>query len=408
MCEEPLSAGVAVCTSCGFPTALALDALKALADHPAPVPESAPPAETVASAPVPSPDPQSALCARLARQIDREIGTLVDLGGDPLSVASDLRQAALSEADDRVVEALGILRQASTRVLVQIEELFEGRLREIQRRVEHLRSAGIGLSVDDPVTRIQGSVRSGERSSALQDLVQLDERVTRLEGDFNGLQGLLRQIDSLREALAAFAPSPPEVDADVERVRTLLASPELTPQVLDEASQTAARAVTVLHEQLPPHLESELGRHGATLDTFPEDHPPARNARALHADAVRHLRRGRLTEASQRLAELRRAIEELTRARAPTPSGEETAESPAPLVRGREPETDAALQNLLQKARGLAARVRRLPPDSELAFEAASTIRQATELLRARKLTEADQALTRLMQTLTAEPMGEA
>ncbi|HZY91474.1 MAG TPA: hypothetical protein VFG07_01675 [Thermoplasmata archaeon] len=418
ICQEPLSPGAGACASCGFPTALALDGMKALAEAALPINgDQSPTVEIVApsAGSVLAPDPQSALCTRLARQIDREIGTLVDLGGDPLSVASDLRQAALSQADGRVVEALGILRQASVRVLVQVEELFDGRLQEMQRRVDRLRSAGVGVSIAEPVSRIQGSVRSGDRQPALQDLVQLDERVSRLEGDFNGLQGLLRQIDSLRSALVSFVPAPAEVEADVERVRALLASPELTPQVLDEASQTAARAVMMLHEHLPPHLEAELGRHGDALEKFPEDHAGARSARALHAEAVRHLRRGRLTEASQRLMELRQAIEEISRLPpepvpappVPGPSAAVTPPSrPAPVATPGE--QDPALHSLLLKARGLAARVRRLPPDSELAFEAASAIRRATELLRSRKLEEADQALSRLMQTLESEPVGEA
>jgi hypothetical protein len=59
---------------------------------------------------------------------------------------------------------------------------------------------------------------------------------------------------------------------------------------------------------------------------------------------------------------------------------------------------------LLKKARSLAARVRTLPPDSETARDAAVQIREATDLLRARKLTEADLTLTRLMRMLASEP----
>jgi hypothetical protein len=413
ICEDPLAPAATACATCGYPVVFAPDALRALAEptsgpgEPGPVPA---PAIHPHSAPVP--DRQSAQCDRLAREIDREIGILVDLGGDPLSVASDLRQAALSEADGRVVEALGILRQASTRVVTQIESLFEARLSEIQRRVARLRTSGVGLAVDEPVGRIQGSVRAGDRAPALSELVRLDEHVTRLEGDFNGLQALLRQIDALRSALAHFAPAPPEVEADVGRVRSLLAAPDLTPAVLEEASLTAAHAVSVLHDSLPPHLESELDRHAGTLGLFPESHEPAQTARALHADVVRHLRRGRLTDAAQRLVELRAAIEELGRTPVPAPARSAPrlagGGGAAPEASASAEIPDATLQNLLEKARGLAARVRRLPPESEIAFEAASAIRQATELLRSRKLEEADQALSRLMQTLSAEPVGEA
>jgi hypothetical protein len=43
-----------------------------------------------------------------------------------------------------------------------------------------------------------------------------------------------------------------------------------------------------------------------------------------------------------------------------------------------------------------------------VAYEAAGEIRRATEFLRARKLEEADQTLSRLMQTLSVEPTTEA
>ncbi|MGI0133027.1 MAG: hypothetical protein ACREDK_08080, partial [Thermoplasmata archaeon] len=68
--------------------------------------------------------------------------------------------------------------------------------------------------------------------------------------------------------------------------------------------------------------------------------------------------------------------------------------------------TSETLGRLLVKARELAARVRLLPPESELAFEAAAEIRRATELLRIRKLDEAESALARLMTTLDVETPG--
>jgi hypothetical protein len=59
--------------------------------------------------------------------------------------------------------------------------------------------------------------------------------------------------------------------------------------------------------------------------------------------------------------------------------------------------------NLLKKARELAGRVRTLPAESEISYEAAAEIRRATELLRAKRLEEAELTLSRLMQTLDAE-----
>ncbi len=407
ICAEPVDPPATSCTVCGFPTALGAEAERALAEPVAASSEPPPgPSAPNRPHPAPPPDPQSELCERLARQIDRETGTLLGLGGDPATVGSDLRQAALSQADNRVVEALGILRQTNNRLLDQIEGLFEARIEQIRSRSARLKSAGVGFPVDEELARIREGSRGGDREAAIRTLLQLDERLTRLEGDFTGLQGLLRQIESLRVTLQGYAPLPAESEQDIARVRSLLASTELTPAVLDEASEVAARTLMVLHERLPPHLEAELGRHGKTLEKYRSDHPGAQSARTLHAEAVRHLRRGRLPEVAIRLAELRQALEAIAKepAAAPPPPPAEAKETPSSLTPS---DLDVALQRLLAKARGLAARVRRLPPESEVAFEAASAIRQATELLRSHKLQEADDTLTRLMQTLAAEPVGE-
>lgn len=411
VCEEPIAPAQEACRSCGYPSGLAADAVRALAGGTKPAGESVPGDTREAPARPVQVDPQGELCDRLARQVDSDLGTLVDLGGDPLSVASDLRQAALSQVDGRAVEALGILRQASTRVIDQTDRLFESRLLEVGGRMSRLHGAGVHPAFEGTVDAIREAVASGDRREALRQLVQLDERLTRLEGDFSGLQGLLKEIDLLKSTLSRFGTPPPEIDEQVGRVRTLLGSPELTPPILEEAAVVAAKVVQSLHEQIPPHLESELARHGKTLETFPEDHAGARTARTIHADAVRHLRRGRITEAGERMAELRRVLDGLAREAA---EAAPVAPSPPPTPPAVEPErpasappSDTALQSLLSKARGLAARVRRLPPESEIAYEAAAVIRQATELLRSHKLEEADLALSQLMRTLTSEPVEE-
>jgi len=62
------------------------------------------------------------------------------------------------------------------------------------------------------------------------------------------------------------------------------------------------------------------------------------------------------------------------------------------------------LDRLLKKAWSLASRIRTLPPDSDIAHDAAVEIREATEFLRSRMLKEADLTLTRLMRILSTEP----
>ena len=395
VCDLPLPADAPACAGCGFPAGLAEEAAKALAE-PAPSAEAPRPASAEAPAP-PAVDPQAVLCDRIARDVDRELVTLTELGGDGLAVSSDLRQAALVQADDRVVEALGILRQAHARLGQEIDRLFAARIAEIETRAERLHGAGLAIVIGPELASLQEEATRPERTAAIQRLRGLDDRLLRVEGEWNGLKGLFAQVDLLKEELGRFGTVPPEIDADIARCRALVATTDVTPQLLDEASQIAARALMLLHEGLAPHLEEELNRTAVALQAWPDDHAPSRRAKSLHADAVKHLRRGSLSDASSRLRELRAAVEELRRAHPPAPHA---APAPAAGPAG----TDRALEALLAKARGLAARVRGLPAESDLAYEAASEIRRATELLRARKLEEADQTLSRLMQTLAAEP----
>ena len=104
------------------------------------------------------------------------------------------------------------------------------------------------------------------------------------------------------------------------------------------------------------------------------------------------------------MRELRREIERLEQSRElqeVAVGAEPAAAAPAAAPVETEAET---LSRLLAKARSLAGRVRTLPPESEVAREAASQIREVTDLLRNRELRGADQALARLMRMLSAEP----
>ncbi|MCI4318086.1 MAG: hypothetical protein L3J96_06055, partial [Thermoplasmata archaeon] len=247
-------------------------------------------------------------------------------------------------------------------------------------------------------------------------LFEVDQRLSRLENDWSGLRGLLAQIDSLREAAQLAGQDLPQVEEDLRQVREILSSSAVAADGLDLAAQTAARALMLLHEALPPVLEQELVRQADQLAGYPKDLEGARHARGLHAEASRHLRRGRLGDASLRLKELRQALKEIGASPsfasvpdplAPSPAPAEGPSAAAAAAANDDGSTDF-LGRLLSKARGLAARVRNLPPDSEVAFEAAAEIRRATEFLRARKLDEAESTLTRLMRTLDAEHPAEA
>jgi hypothetical protein len=405
ICEEPLAATAEVCTSCGFPSALALDALSALSDgEPTPVQSGgypkgpdAPPHRRERRAA--TPDPQEELCHKIAQETDADLAILLELGGETPDVVTDLRQAALSQAEGRVVEALDVLRRALGRVQEETESMFARRLRDLEQRDAALQRSGIGTAVPEETAKMRELFQAGHRLEAISLLKSTDLSLARLEGDWKGLQGLLKQVETLREGFRDTGGSVAEIDRDIQEVRHLLAGPGTTVESLDRASQVAARAVMVLHDALPKAIEGELEEHDELLATLPEDHLLARSARVLHTEAVRHLRRGRLPEASTALRQLRLVAEELRREPLPAKLKDVpgAAEAPAEF-----------LNRLLVKARSLAARVRTLPPDSEIAYEAAAEIRRATELLRSRQLDEAEATLGRLMRTLEAEPMPEA
>lgn len=415
VCEEPIAAAAARCTACGYPTALALDAMRALnAGEPAPLTTTAPAQPPARRRPVrPPPDPQADLCQKLAVQIETEVQSVQWLGGDAQEPLSDLRQAALAEADGRTREATEVLRRSLETVGDRAGRLFDRRVKDLEDRDAQLTKSGVRTGVTEQLAEVRRSFRAGQRDDSIQHLRSAGVTLSRIEGDWKGLQGLLKQVEQLREAAQTIGREIPGVEEGVALVRELLSGPSLSVEALDRATQAATRTMAQLHEQLPSALEEELARHETALREYPADHEPSRPVRELHSEAVRHLRRGRIPEATASLRQLRAAIQALAALPpkpAPPPPAARRSAPPAPEPPpAAGPEAPAApppaelLQRLLGRARTLAARVRSLPADSEVAFEAAAEIRRATEQLRAGKLDEADQTLSRLMRTLDAE-----
>jgi tetratricopeptide (TPR) repeat protein len=409
VCEAENPTTAVSCATCGYPTALAVDAMRGLADVAAmamPATTSAPrsprrPARVVGK------DPTAEQVERTAVELDGTIRLIGRLGVPTGDVTVELHQAALTQADGRSVEALSLLRSALARLHEATNEALARRLRSLEERQAVLRTDGVAVSlVGAEAVRIRAEIDAGRAEQAIERLVKADEQLGMIETDWKGLKGLLRQIDELRAAAEVIGRPVADVEESVQQIKALLADPDLSTATLDDGAQIAARALMLLHEALPGAIEQELERHAEALDAFPSEHTPARPARAMHAEATRHLRRGKISEATARLRELRVAIRELgdpqdavAAARGPTPETSEPGDATPPPADTPE----IALGRLLQKARGLAARVRSLPADSELAYEAAGEIRRATEQLRARKLEEADATLSRLMRTLDAE-----
>jgi hypothetical protein len=398
ICEQPIASTAVHCSVCGFPTALAIEGLRSIGGMESAPPAANGPAATTASRPKTAP-PLSAeeeLNAAISRDLRSRMELLHELGPGP-DVTAEMCQAALSEAEGRSTEALDILRAAQQRLESQTNELFAERLRQLQERRTVLEKTGVHFALATDFARLASAIESGEREEATTLLLAAEQRVSRFEADWKGLQGLLAQIEGLRNEASELGIPLGEISAELEGIRDRLAGPDVTEELLDTVAQEAAQTLMLLHEAIPSSLEEELARHEATLNRYPEDHPPSAIARRLQLEATRHLKKGRLSEAVQSVRDLRQELAELEK--------EAAAHPPAAAAAGAEPEEteDEMLDRLLKKARTLAGRVRTLPPESETARDAAIQIREATELLRARQLKEADLTLSRLMRMLSSE-----
>jgi hypothetical protein len=347
--------------------------------------------------------PEAELAARISRDIRAKMGLVRELGRTFPDATSELCQAALNEAEGRESEALETLRSAQARLEREVDELLEQRIRSTVDRRDSLAQLGVRFSLGPEWEEVGNELSQGRRDDVTTTLLDAERRVSQFESDWKGIQGLLAQIEGLRSEAVELGVPLGEIAGELEAIRDRMAAPNLTEESLDEVAQAAAQTLMLLHDTIPSSLEDELQRHAVTLDRFPEEHVPSAVARRLHVEASRHLKKGRLPEAVQSVRELRLQIESIERDDGL--SGVSVATSPS-IDEARETEAET-LDRLLKKARTLAARVRTLPPDSETAREAAMEIRTATELLKSRDLSEADQTLARLMRMLAAEGARE-
>ncbi len=406
VCEQPIASTAAHCPVCGFPTALAIEGLRSIADAAPEEPHgnghragpTAPPAAAGGGmAPL---SPEAELNATISLDLRAKMDQLQGLGRAP-DVTSDLCQAALIEAEGRDSEALEILRAAQVRLDRETEQFLQDRRSSLRDRRDALQKSGVRFAFRTDFARIDDALNAGDRTEAGRLFAEAERRLTQFESDWRGLQRLLAQIDALRAEAVELGFPLGEITGEVAAIRDRLAQPEITEEVLDSIAQQSAQTLMLLHEAIPASIEEELKRTGESLDHYPEEHTPAAAARRLHLEAGRHLRKGRIPEAIQGIRDLRRALEELENAPEP-------ASAAAPLVPPPPPAEgeDEMLGRLLRKARTLAGRVRTLPPEGETSREAAIQIREATELLRMRRLQEADETLSRLMRMLAAESGG--
>jgi len=401
ICEQPIASTAVHCSVCGFPTALAIEGLRSISDEETDSLVADGPVAAVEPRPTPAAVPLSAeeeLNAAISRDLRSKMDLVRGLGPGP-DVTAELCEAALSEAEGRVAEALDILRSAQQRLETQTDEVLRTRAQLLADRRSALEKTGVHFALGGDLAELNGAIDSGEREEAANLLVAAEQRIGQFEADWKGLQGLLSQIQGLRAEAEELGFPLGEISSEIEAIRDHIAGPSLSEDALDRIAEEAAQTLMLLHEAIPSSLETELARHEAALSKYPDDSSVSAAARRLHLEATRHLKKGRLSEAVQSVRDLRAELLDLEKKTAPPP--------PAPPAPPEPAESEEAmLDRLLKKARTLAGRVRTLPPDSETAHDAAIQIREATELLRARQLKEADLTLSRLMRMLSADVQG--
>lgn len=401
ICEQPIPSTATHCSVCGFPTRLAIEGLRSdeggeTTSSPA---EAPPPSAAVPAPPGPRVlSPEEDLNGAISRDLRSKMELVQQLGQGAPDLTNELCQAAISEAEGRISEALATLRSAQSRLETESDELIHRRLTELEARRGALERSGARISIGDDLRGTQEALDAGEREDAIRRVVGVERRMAQFESDWRGLQGLLAQVEGLQSDAAELSIPLGEISGEIDAIREKLRETNLTEETLDALGQEAAQTLMLLHEAVPNALNEELERAEEKIERYPEDHAPSAVAKRLHLEAKRHLKKGRLTEAVRSVQELRRELVELEVAVASPPA---VAKAPVPTVAAET--EDEMLDRLLKKAWSLASRIRTLPPDSDLAHDAAVQIRQATEFLRSRMLTEADQTLTRLMRVLASD-----
>ena len=308
--------------------------------------------------------PEEDLNAAISRDLRSKMELARELGRGAADLTNELCEAALSEAEGRASEALGILRSAQSRLESQTDELVRQRLTELGERRESLEKTGAHISVGDDLRLGLGPPRYGRAGGrGFRRVVDTDRRMTQFESDWRGLQGLLAQVEGLRSEASEIGIPLGEIASEVEAIRDRLREPNLTEDALDVVAQEAAQTLMLLHEAIPSALAEELLKGESVLDRYPEDHAASAVAKRLHLEVMRHLKKGRLAEAVRSVQDLRRELAELEVAAAASPA---IAAIPGPTIEETEEEM---LDRLLKKARSLASRVRTLPPDSDIAHD---------------------------------------
>ncbi|MGI0156340.1 MAG: hypothetical protein ACREDE_09470, partial [Thermoplasmata archaeon] len=169
ICEQPIPSTVGHCSVCGFPTALAIEGLRSIGPDGANGSEAEAAVAAVVTPLAPTLEPVSAeaeLCVAISQDIRGKLDFVRELGRGAPDVTSDMCQAALSEAEGRVAEALEVLRRAQRSLDRQTDELLQRRLAALHARESALRATGVRFALGSDLNRLNDAIAGGQREVA--------------------------------------------------------------------------------------------------------------------------------------------------------------------------------------------------------------------------------------------------
>jgi len=409
ICGGGLSSGEPACPGCGFPLSLREDAVRAMAEAPGPQPPIADAAHGADRSASQRPDPVEPL----ANDLGEGIATLRAHGMPMDAYVHELQRAAVAQADGHPADAVSILRAAIAKLSEESRLTAQARLVEVEARRARLASAGILDDLGPNLERVHREIDAGQSVSAYDLLESSDAVARQIEEDSVQLRATLAATEELWAAGTKVGLALTNLTERVAQLRRYLAEPSHSAPAVATASRSAHELLMLLRVELANAFTAELAHNAEILSRYPVDHPGAQAARHQNAEATARTHDGGYPEAAALLVRLRRTTDGLPPiSDAPESPPAKAAAPAAPSPRSRRSSSAVVTKaTLVEEVRLVAARVRVLPPGTEVAVEAARDIRRATELvMHDQKLEEAHDVLLHLIATLDAArpPKGTA
>jgi hypothetical protein len=397
-CDAELAEVEPACPQCGFPVTLEPDVEPNFAQMPLVAPAARDP-----TAPKRSADRTRAKARRpadheiqsAAREVRYSLQLVKELGGAEEALTDVIPRAAVLDSLGRSPEAVKLLRDSQATAIARAGDLFEDHLQRLQKRQVALIMAGFDPGPLQGASRLRAEFSELPLDVVARHLLEEEHLLGRTENAWTELRTRLVVIQAMRGHGVEPGRSDRDADQEATRILGLLERQALVPGELDRALAVTQPLLVAYQKSAPSRLQGVLDAHAETIHRYPTDHPDLPHARDLHEAASRHLEDGRIADALVTIEELRIAlggaesipigpkVEVVTGGAVPMDIGTETA-------------------RLLKRARLLAQRLKTLPPDNPLTFDAARLMRDLVGAIREDRIEEARTTLLELAHVLQA------